>query len=92
MCRLDGVAEAAAFGVPHPQWGQAIVVVLQRVPGHAIDAATVQQACRRELASHMQPAWVEVGDAELPRNPNGKFDRPGLVAQHRGRFAENPAR
>lgn len=91
VCRLDGVAEAAAFGVPHPQWGQAIVLVLQRRAGSRLDAATVLQACRRELASHMQPAWVEVGDAELPRNPNGKFDRPRLVSQHRDRFAENPA-
>lgn len=92
VSRLDGVAEVVAFGVPHPAWGQAIVVVLQRLPGTTVDAAAVQQACRRELASHMQPAWVEIGDEALPLNPNGKFDRPQLAARHRHRFTENPGR
>lgn len=90
VSRVEGVAEAAAFGVPHPAWGQAIVVVLQCRAGASVDVAAVQQACRRELASHLQPAWVEIGQEALPRNPNGKFDRPLLVARHRLRFSEDP--
>ena len=87
VAAVDGVAEAVAFGVPHPAWGQAIVVVLQRRPGSAVGASDVLQACRRDLASHMQPAWIELGDQPLPRNPNGKFDRPRLAAEHHVRFS-----
>ncbi len=87
LMRIEGVAEAAAFGVPHPAWGQAIVVVLQRQPGAPVDVAAVQRACRQALASHLQPAHVEIVNEPLPRNPNGKFDRPLLVARHRGLFA-----
>ena len=91
VCRVPGVVEAAAFGVPHPQWGQAIVVVLQQRAAEPLSASQVQQACRRELASHMQPAQVVIAEDELPRNPNGKIDRPALVARFKALFTDPSA-
>ncbi|RJG01878.1 acyl-CoA ligase (AMP-forming), exosortase A system-associated [Noviherbaspirillum sedimenti] len=83
------VAEAAAFGVPHPSLGQAIVAVVK--PGD--DGVTPQlllQECRRHLPAYMVPLHIAVHDDDLPRNPNGKIDRKALQAAFSGLF-ENEA-
>jgi acyl-CoA synthetase (AMP-forming)/AMP-acid ligase II len=43
--------------------------------------------CRRVLPTYMVPLHVE-WRANLPRNPNGKIDRPSLAAELRQLFAE----
>jgi acyl-CoA ligase (AMP-forming) (exosortase A-associated) len=68
------VAEAAAFGVPHPALGQAIVLLAVGRDG-ALDAATLLRECQRRLPAYMVPAHVEIRDGQFPRNPNGKIDR-----------------
>jgi acyl-CoA ligase (AMP-forming) (exosortase A-associated) len=71
------VEEAVAFGVPHPALGQAIVLLaVARGPG--LEAADLLKECRRRLPAWMVPAHVELRPGPLPRNPNGKFDRPAL--------------
>ncbi|MBO9712520.1 acyl-CoA ligase (AMP-forming), exosortase A system-associated [Sphingomonas sp.] len=68
--------EAAAFGVPDPRLGQAIVVVARGDGGREAD---LRARLRRDLPAFMQPGrfvWVEA----LPRNANGKLDRTGLRA------------
>jgi acyl-CoA ligase (AMP-forming) (exosortase A-associated) len=75
------VREAAAIGVPHAHLGQAIVLVV--VPDEATPASAEQvlAACRAALPTYMVPAWVELRAAPLPRNPNGKIDRPLLAGE-----------
>lgn len=68
------VAEAAAFGVPHPALGQAIVLLAVPLEG-AFDAATLLKECQRRLPAYMVPAHIEIRDGQFPRNPNGKIDR-----------------
>jgi acyl-CoA ligase (AMP-forming) (exosortase A-associated) len=71
------VEEAVAFGVPHPALGQGIVLLaVARAPGLA--PATLQKECQRRLPAWMVPTHVELRPGPLPRNPNGKFDRPAL--------------
>lgn len=71
--------EAAAFGVAHPTLGQAVVVVATPAPGVTLDAARLQAACKLALPGFMQPAWIDIQQAPLPRNPNGKIDRKRLA-------------
>ncbi len=71
------VEEAVAFGVPHPDVGNAIVV-LAVARGPELDAAALLAECRRRLPAWMVPARIELRPGPLPRNPNGKFDRPAL--------------
>jgi len=81
------VAEAIALGAPHPVLGQAVVVVAVAAkpsPG-AVDELLA--ACRRELPTYMVPSHVELRDS-LPRNPNGKIDRPFVAAQFAAMFAQ----
>jgi acyl-CoA ligase (AMP-forming) (exosortase A-associated) len=68
--------EAAAVGVPHPNLGYAIVLV---VHGTA-DGVALLKECQRRLPAYMVPGHVEVRQEALPRNPNGKIDRKLLQA------------
>jgi acyl-CoA synthetase (AMP-forming)/AMP-acid ligase II len=81
------VAEAVALGIPHPELGQAIVVVATPAPEHAkVTPERVLSECKRKLASYMVPETVLLRDS-LPRNPNGKFDRGQLAAELRELFS-----
>ena len=72
------VGEAAALGVEDDRLGQRIVLVVSPpagTPGPAsYDAGALLAQLRRRLPLFMVPAEVRVLD-ELPRSPNGKFDR-----------------
>ena len=73
------VEEAVAFGVPHPVMGQAIVLLaVAREAG--LTPALLQKECQRRLPAWMVPAHIALRPGPLPRNPNGKFDRPALRA------------
>ncbi|NNG24216.1 acyl-CoA ligase (AMP-forming), exosortase A system-associated [Telluria aromaticivorans] len=73
------VEEAVAFGVPHPVMGQAIVLLaVAREAG--LTPALLQKECQRRLPVWMVPAHIALLPGPLPRNPNGKFDRPALRA------------
>jgi acyl-CoA ligase (AMP-forming) (exosortase A-associated) len=71
------VAEAAAFGIEHPQLGQAVAVIAVPADAQAIDtaASALLAECRRRLPAYMVPARVDLRTEPLPRNPNGKIDR-----------------
>jgi acyl-CoA ligase (AMP-forming) (exosortase A-associated) len=67
--------ETVAFGVPHPQLGQAIVLL---ACGAGLSAAALLKECQRRLPAYMVPAHIAIVDAPLARNPNGKLDRQWL--------------
>ncbi|WFR77132.1 acyl-CoA ligase (AMP-forming), exosortase A system-associated [Janthinobacterium rivuli] len=75
------VGEAAALGLPHAVLGQAIALLVTPAPGVALQRDSVLAACRARLPSYMVPLWVEIRDGLLPRNPNGKIDRPLLARE-----------
>jgi len=75
------VGECAAFGVPHPSLGQAIVVVVTPASDAAIEEATLLADCRQHLPVFMLPAKIDIRASPLPRNPNGKIDRKLLAAE-----------
>ena len=86
------VAEAAAFGVPHPVLGQAVLLVAYA--GSASPAGgegvidALLAACKQQLPAFMVPAQIVLRDTPLPRNPNGKIDRKALALEHQQRFME----
>ena len=75
-------AKCAAFGVPHPTLGQAIVVVATPRAG---ERARRDAAAGASAASDCRPTWcprtIEIRPGPLPRNPNGKIDRKALAAE-----------
>jgi acyl-CoA ligase (AMP-forming) (exosortase A-associated) len=76
------VSDAVAVGVPHPTLGQAIALVASPAPGTTGNSKLLLDECRKRLALYMVPAVIEWRD-QLPRNPNGKFDRPLLANELR---------
>lgn len=81
------VIEAAAFGVPHPALGQAIVLLaVPREPGLAAD--TLLKECQRRLPAWMVPGHVALHTEAFPRNPNGKIDRKLLRQSYLAMFEE----
>jgi acyl-CoA ligase (AMP-forming) (exosortase A-associated) len=81
------VAEAVVVGAAHAVLGKAIVVIgVPRDPGEA-PTEKVLAACRDALPAYMVPLRVAWRD-ELPRNANGKLDRPALAAEVADLFVE----
>ena len=81
---MPGVLESAVIGVPHPDFGEAVVaVVVPSAPGLA--AETIAQALSGVLAKFKQPKKVLVVD-ELPRNTMGKVQKKALREEYGGLF------
>lgn len=77
--QIAGVAQAVAFGAPHPQLGNGIVLIAQTSTA-GTDEETILGHCRVHLPLFMLPGHVELL-TDLPRNPNGKIDRKALAEQ-----------
>ena len=80
------VAESAAIGVPHPILGQAVVVAVSIRRGVQLDANTLLAACKHQLPAYMVPHHIDIREANLPRNSNGKIDRKLLSQEMRHLF------
>lgn len=71
---LPGVLESAVIGVPHEDFGEAVVAVVVAQDGDALDEDTVKAGVSESLAKFKQPKRVVVVD-ELPRNTMGKVQK-----------------
>jgi malonyl-CoA/methylmalonyl-CoA synthetase len=82
---LPEVVESAVIGVPHPDFGEAVVAVL--VPrGPAVSEERVRAALADRLARFKQPKAV-VNVPALPRNAMGKVQKKELRETYRDLFA-----
>ncbi|MGC5257386.1 acyl-CoA synthetase [Gordonia sp. DT218] len=78
---LDGVAEVAVFGVPHPKWIEAVTAVVVPKDGVTLTEETVEQHLAGVLAGFKRPKFVVFADA-LPKNPSGKILKKDLRVRH----------
>lgn len=80
------VRDAVALGVDDPALGQRVVLVVTPAQPGELDVDALVATMSRDLPRFMVPHSVVVRD-ELPRSPNGKFDR-GLL---RAELSRDPA-
>jgi malonyl-CoA/methylmalonyl-CoA synthetase len=83
---MPGVAESAVIGVPHPDFGEAVVAVVVRKPSATPDTTMMLQALKAKIANFKVPKQVFVVD-ELPRNTMGKVQKNLLRAQHQSLYS-----
>ena len=72
--RLEGVAESAVVGAPHPDFGEGVVAIVVREPGSGLEAEEIQVALQDRLARFKQPKAIFFM-GELPRNTMGKVQK-----------------
>jgi malonyl-CoA/methylmalonyl-CoA synthetase len=82
---LPGVVESAVIGVPHADFGEAVVAVLVARPGALLDPAVMITGLKGQIANFKVPKQVFVV-ADLPRNAMGKVQKNLLREQHKALF------
>lgn len=79
------VAEVAALGISHAALGQAIVLVAKAKDVRDDLSDELTRSLKAELPNYMIPLSIQWKEA-LPRNPNGKLDRPALAQEFANLF------
>jgi malonyl-CoA/methylmalonyl-CoA synthetase len=84
---IVGVRESAVIGVPHPDFGEAVMAILVSDDQHAAPSSTeVLGSIKGSLANYKLPKSIAFVD-ELPRNAMGKVLKATLRSQFRATFA-----
>ncbi|MEM7720387.1 MAG: malonyl-CoA synthase [Pseudomonadota bacterium] len=79
----DGVLESAVIGVPHPDFGEAVVAII--VPKGHVTPSAITTAIAPDLARYKQPKQIILTDA-LPRNAMGKVQKNVLRDRYSSLF------
>jgi malonyl-CoA/methylmalonyl-CoA synthetase len=80
---VAGVIEAAVIGVPHEDFGEAVVAVVARDASSSINEGEVKAALQSSIARFKQPKKIIFVDT-LPRNSMGKVQKNVLRDQYAG--------
>jgi malonyl-CoA/methylmalonyl-CoA synthetase len=71
---MPGVEESAVIGVPHPDFGEAVVAVVVPRNGAQLDPSAIQDELKGRIANFKVPKQVHVA-GQLPRNTMGKVQK-----------------
>jgi malonyl-CoA/methylmalonyl-CoA synthetase len=77
---IPGVVESAVVGVPHPDFGEAVVAVCVKQKDAPLDEAAVVAHVKAQIANYKVPKRVVFVD-DLPRNAMGKIQKNVLREQ-----------
>ena len=83
---LPGVAESAVVGVPHADFGEAVVALVVARAGAPLVPAAIIAALKSSIAHFKVPKHVRIVDA-LPRNAMGKVQKKLLREELAALFA-----
>lgn len=85
LAEVDGVVDVAVFGVPHPDFGEAVVAAVT-VDRPDFDPSALEAEATGKLARFKQPKAIHVLP-EFPRNAMGKILKSELRARYAQSFA-----
>ena len=78
VCEIEGVAEAAAVGIPDRVLGEYVFLFVHLVQSSSLTASDIAAQCRSALSPIERPRQIEVLEMPLPKTPNRKIDRTRL--------------
>ncbi len=81
------VLESAVIGVPHPDFGEAVLAFIVPKPGEEPDLAAISRSASENLARFKQPREFILLQ-ELPRNTMGKVQKSLLRTAYNDRFRQ----
>jgi malonyl-CoA/methylmalonyl-CoA synthetase len=77
---MDGVAESAVIGIPHPDFGEAVLAIVVPKAGAKLNAQQMIDALKGQIANFKVPKRIEIL-SDLPRNAMGKVQKNVLRQQ-----------
>lgn len=89
LAEVDGVSDVAIIGVPHPDFGEAVVAVVTADRAD-LDPALIEAVAAEKLARFKQPKAIRIVE-EFPRNAMGKVLKAELRKQFAGLFTPEGA-
>jgi long-chain acyl-CoA synthetase len=69
---MPGVRDCAVFGIPDPEFGEALAAAVQPEPGAMLDPDSIRAYLAARIAGYKVPRTVAL-HAELPREESGKI-------------------
>jgi malonyl-CoA/methylmalonyl-CoA synthetase len=84
---MEGVADSAVVGVPHPDFGEVGVALVVPKKGASLDAESLVANLKSRIAGFKVPKRAFVM-TELPRNTMGKVQKNLLRDQHANLFTK----
>lgn len=72
LLAIDGVRDAAVFGIPDPEFGEAVCAWVQPDEGATPDPDTIRSRLSETLSRYKLPKIIEFA-ADLPREDSGKI-------------------
>ena len=78
---MDGVEESAVIGIPHPDFGEAVMAVVVPKAGAKLDSQAMIRILKTQIANFKIPKRLEIV-ADLPRNAMGKVQKNILRQQY----------
>jgi malonyl-CoA/methylmalonyl-CoA synthetase len=79
---MSGVAESAVIGVPHADFGEAVIAVVVAKPGVRLDTAAMLAELKAGIANFKVPKRI-IEVEQLPRNTMGKVQKNVLRDSYR---------
>ncbi len=78
---MDGVEESAVIGIPHKDFGEAVMALVVPKPGIKLNGQAMIDALKSKIANFKVPKRVEILES-LPRNAMGKVQKNVLRQQY----------
>lgn len=90
LLSFDGVMQAAAFGLAHPHWGEAVCGCVVPAANSELKEADLIAHCKQQLGRFETPKRILIVDT-LPVTGTGKVRKVDLRQQYKDLFANEPA-